>query len=118
MKVANFSEVEARSVSEPGAKGVTLRVLMGKNVGATNYVMRHFELAPGGNTPFHTHDWEHEVFVLSGQGKVRRTAGGETEIGPGSFVFVAANEEHGFTCTGSAPLAFLCVVPGGKYPGQ
>ena len=27
-------------------------------------------------------------------------------------------EEHAFVCAGESPLAFLCVVPSGKYPGQ
>ena len=48
---------------------------MGDNVGAPNFTMRHFEVAPGGRTPFHAHPWEHEVYVLSGTGKVRQKGG-------------------------------------------
>ncbi len=110
MHVARWNEAEAKAVAEQGAEGVTIRVLMGDNVGAPTFAMRHFELAAGGRTPYHTHAWEHEVFVLSGKGKVRR-AGGETDLEAGSFVFVAPGEEHSFVNVGAAPFTFLCVIP-------
>ena len=72
MHVGNWMDVEGKAVTEAGAGGVTIRVLMGDNVGAPNFTTRHFEVAPGGHTPFHAHPWEHEVFVLSGKGKVKR----------------------------------------------
>jgi quercetin dioxygenase-like cupin family protein len=117
MKVGKAKELEARPVSEPGAASVSIRVLMGKAEGAPNFVMRQFDIAPGGTTPYHTHDWEHEVFVVSGRGKVRGK-GGDSAIEAGSFVYVAPNEEHAFTCSGDSGMSFLCVVPAGKYPGQ
>ncbi len=113
MHAADWNAVEGKTVTEPGAKGVTIRVLMGENVGAPNFVMRHFELAPGGCTPYHTHPWEHEVFVLSGRGTARRKDG-ESPIGPGSFVYVAPDEEHNFVNGGREALTFLCVIPAAK----
>ncbi len=110
MHVAMWSDTIAKSVSEAGAEGVTIRVLMGDNVAAPNFAMRRFELAPGGRTPYHTHPWEHEVYVLSGRGKVRRN-GGESALEGGSCVFVAPGEEHGFVNVGDAPFVFLCVIP-------
>lgn len=110
MHIANWNEVEGKAVADQGATGVTIRVLMGENIGAPNFTMRHFEVAPGGSTPYHTHPWEHEVFVLFGTGKVRRK-GGEAEVRPGSFVFVAPGEEHSFVNDGNAPLTFLCLIP-------
>ena len=110
MNVASWSEIEGKAVGEAGAKGVTIRVLMGDNVGAPNFVMRHFEIAPGGFTPYHAHPWEHEVYVLGGTGKVRRKDG-ETGIGPGSFVYIPPDEEHNFSNAADAPLTFLCVIP-------
>jgi len=110
MHVANWEEIEGKEVSDPGASGVTIRVLMGENVNAPNFVTRHFEVAAGGHTPFHAHPWEHEIFFLSGKGKVRR-AGGATEVGPGSFVFVPAGDEHAFENAGLEVLSFLCVIP-------
>jgi len=83
MHVGSWKDVEGKTVAESGADGVTIRVLMGDNVGAPNFTLRHFEVAPGGHTPYHTHAWEHEVFVLSGTGKVKRKDG-ETAVGPGA----------------------------------
>ena len=110
MQVAKWNEVESKAVAEQGAEGVTIRVLMGDNVGAPTFAMRHFELAQGGSTPYHTHAWEHEVFVLSGRGKVRRKSG-ESDLEAGSFVYVAPGEEHNFVNAGASPFTFLCVIP-------
>ena len=37
--------------------------------------MRHFEIEPGGTTPLHEHEWEHEAFILTGGGVVYRQGG-------------------------------------------
>jgi len=113
MHVGRWKDVEGKAVTEAGAGGVTIRVLMGDNVGAPNFTTRHFEVAPGGHTPFHAHPWEHEVFVLSGKGKVKRTDG-ETEVGPGSYVFVPPDEEHTFANAGTETFSFLCAIPATK----
>jgi quercetin dioxygenase-like cupin family protein len=106
-------DVEGKEVAEAGAAGVTIRVLMGDNVGAPNFITRHFEVAPGGHTPFHAHPWEHETFILSGKGRVRRKDG-VTEVGPGSFVYVPPGEEHAFENAGPGVFSFLCVIPASK----
>jgi quercetin dioxygenase-like cupin family protein len=113
MHVGSWKEVDGKAVTEAGANGVTIRVLMGDNVGAPTFTTRHFEVAPGGHTPFHAHPWEHEVFVLSGNGVVRRKDG-ETEVRAGSFVFVPPDEEHAFANAGAATFAFLCAIPATK----
>ncbi|HEU5360628.1 MAG TPA: cupin domain-containing protein [Candidatus Deferrimicrobiaceae bacterium] len=114
MYTAQWKDVEGKAVTDPGAKGVTIRVLMGDNVGAPTFTMRHFEVAPGGSTPFHAHPWEHEVYVLSGAGKVRQK-GGEKAVGPGSFVYVPPDEEHNFENAGEVPFTFLCVIPASRF---
>lgn len=113
MHTAKWSEIEGKPVADPDARGVTIRVLMGENVGAPTFTMRHFEVAPGGSTPYHSHPWEHEVYVLSGKGTARRKDG-RTELGPGSFVYVPPNEEHNFENSGDEPFSFLCVIPAEK----
>ena len=113
MHAAKWSDVEGKTVTDPGAEGVTIRVLMGDNVGAPTFTMRHFEIAPGGRTPYHAHSWEHEVYVLSGKGNVRQK-GGEREVGPGSFVYVPPDEEHNFVNAGEATFTFLCVIPASR----
>ncbi len=113
MHVAAWNAIPGKPVTEAGAEGVTIRVLMGENVGAPNFVLRHFEVAPGGHTPYHTHPWEHEVYILSGRGRARRKDGA-AEVGPGSFVFVPPDEEHAFENAGDGPFVFLCAIPATK----
>jgi len=113
MHVSRWEDVEAKPVSDPGARGVSIRVLMGENVGAPTFTMRHFSLAPGGSTPYHAHPWEHEVYVLTGKGKVLRK-GGDSEVGPGNFVYVPPDEEHSFVNEGNGPFEFLCIIPAAK----
>jgi quercetin dioxygenase-like cupin family protein len=113
MHIGAWKDVEGKAATDAGAGGVTIRVLMGDNVGALNFTLRHFEVLPGGHTPFHAHPWEHEVFVLSGKGKVKRKDG-EADVGPGSFVFVPPDEEHAFANTGTDTFSFLCAIPATK----
>lgn len=110
MIVRKADEVEKNVVEEEGAKGVNVRWLISKEIGAPNFAMREFEIEPGGYTPYHTHHWEHEVYVLEGEG-VAVGPEGEHPIKPGTVVFVPGGEEHNFRNTGDIPLRFLCLVP-------
>jgi len=106
VKVHDFQDVEAIE----DAPGVIRRVVVGPEHGAPRFAMRVFELAPGSSTPFHSHWWEHEVFVLSGQGVFKCNAT-ETPVRHGTAVFVAPDEEHCFSNTGNDTLRFICVIP-------
>lgn len=108
MKVRNYRQVEAQEATE--AAGVTIRWIIGEEEGAPNFVMRVFDVEPGASTPLHTHDWEHEVFVLAGRGRVYG-GGEEAPLGEGDTVFIPAMELHRFVNGGDEPLRFICVVP-------
>ena len=88
----------------------TKQVLIGPKQGAKNFVMRLFTLGEGGCSPYHTHPWEHEVFILSGNGTVK-SAHGSTAVTARDFVYVPPNDEHQFLNAGSEPFEFLCLVP-------
>jgi len=106
IRIRDFRDVEA----QPAAEGVTMRVAIGPQEGAPVFNMRVFEVQPGCASPYHSHWWEHEVFVLSGQGVVKM-AEGEAPVGHGSTVFVPGGEMHQFRNTGTDLLRFLCLVP-------
>jgi quercetin dioxygenase-like cupin family protein len=108
MKVFHYTDVPAQPAE--GLPGVTLRWAIAQNVGAPNFAMRVIDVQPGAATEHHTHAWEHEVFVLEGQGSVRGVQG-ETNIGPGSCIYVAPDEVHQFINTGAGVLRFICVIP-------
>jgi quercetin dioxygenase-like cupin family protein len=86
------------------------RILIGSKDGAKNFVMRLFKLKPGASTPHHSHDWEHEIFVLKGK-IMARSEKGDYEVTEGSFIFVPANEKHQFVNIGDNDAEFLCVIP-------
>jgi quercetin dioxygenase-like cupin family protein len=106
IQVRDFRDVEA----QPAMEGVTMRVVIGPEEGAPFFNMRVFEVQPGYASPHHSHWWEHEVFVLSGQGVVKME-GGDTPIGYGSTVFVPGGEMHQFQNTSDDVLRFICLVP-------
>lgn len=110
MKVRNYQQVEQAPVTMEGSSGCQVRWLIDETTGAPNFAMRQFEVAPGGYTPRHSHPYEHEVFVLEGQGIVVE---GDVEhrLAPGDVVLVTPDEVHQFRNTGTAPLKFLCLVP-------
>jgi quercetin dioxygenase-like cupin family protein len=106
----SLSETPDAAVTEEGAKGVKIKWLINKDNGAPTFLMRHFTLEPGGFTPFHSHDWEHEVYVLEGDGKVRYE-GREEKITPGDAILIPPNRKHQFLASPGSSLKFLCMVP-------
>jgi quercetin dioxygenase-like cupin family protein len=109
MKAYHYQDIENQNIPAPAEK-VKIRWLINEKQGAPNFAMRRFEIQPGGSTPYHTHPWEHEVYVLEGNAKAVSKAG-EKDIGPGSVILVEPNEEHNFKNTGDKPLVFLCMIP-------
>ena len=96
--------------AEQGAHEVTVRWLITEDDGAENFAMRYFTVAPQGFTPYHSHDWEHEVFILDGQGVIR--IGDQTkELVKGIVIFIPPNVKHQFTNPSTNPLRFLCMIP-------
>ena len=112
MKVIQYPEAPVHVFDSRPAKGVTGRVVIGKEDGAGNFCMRIFELAPGGHTHCHTHAWEHEIFVHAGKGQVLRNGAWE-DIEKANVVFIPGNEEHQFRNTGDDTLVFVCLIPAG-----
>lgn len=110
MKVVHHESIPLTPVEIEGAVGAMSRCLIGQQDGAPSFTMRQFEIAPGGNTPKHSHGFEHEVFVLEGSGVVLEGSA-ERPLRAGTVVFVPPNELHQFRNTGSAPLEFLCLIP-------
>jgi quercetin dioxygenase-like cupin family protein len=115
MKVQNYRNVKGIAA----APGVTMRIVGGTNEKAPTFAMRVFEIEPGSATPFHTHPWEHEVFLLEGKGKLK-TSDKEIPLSEGDATVVLPNEQHSFINAGDKMLRMICVVPlvDGKMPGM
>lgn len=112
MKIASYHTIEPHHFDSDSVNGVTGRVAVGKADGADNFCMRIFEIQPGGHTPRHAHEWEHEIFVHSGNGELLSKDGWQS-ISEGSVVFIPGNETHQIRNTGSVPFVFVCVIPSG-----
>ncbi|MBN1908887.1 MAG: cupin domain-containing protein [Pirellulales bacterium] len=110
MKVAHYTQIESAPVDMEGSVGCQIRCLIGQADGAPHFTMRQFDVAPGGHTPKHTHPFEHEVYILEGQGVVLE---GNTEhpLSPGTAVYVPSGQLHQFRNTGAGTLKFLCLIP-------
>jgi quercetin dioxygenase-like cupin family protein len=112
MKIIHYSEAQAKKYPSEQAKGATGRVVVGQADGARKFCMRVFEIAEGGMTGKHAHEWEHEVFVHAGKGEIFRE-GKWAPLSSGSVVFIPGNEEHQLKNTGDSPFIFVCVIPSG-----
>ena len=110
MFIAKAEDVDERSVEMEGARDITIRWLIDPKVGAENFAMRLFRIEKDGCTPYHQHDWEHEVFVLQGDGIVR-TEEGDHKLGPRSVLFMPSGKWHQFLNAGPEDFEFLCLIP-------
>lgn len=110
MKICDYKDIELEEVGEEGATGVSVRWVISKDDGAPNFSMRVFDVQPGGSTPHHQHEWEHEVFILDGKAEVV-TDDGNKSAPAGSVVFVAPNEMHQFRNETDELLRFICLIP-------
>ena len=110
MKLQPIESHVQGNVEMEGASGVKMRMLISPDDGADKFHMRQFEVAPGGHTPHHAHDYEHEVLILSGSGTVNSHQGDKT-FKAGDVIFMPPNEKHQFLNTGAEPMTFICLIP-------
>lgn len=75
-----------------------------------DYVMRHFILPPHNIIPEHSHEWDHLMFTLSGDGIVE-VEGEPYEMKKGYWTRVPGGKKHIYNNTGDEPLEFFCIVP-------
>ncbi|HEY75795.1 MAG TPA: cupin domain-containing protein [Thermoflexia bacterium] len=95
---------------EPAEEGISIRWVISKPEGAPNFAMRVIEFAPGAVFEQHQHPFEHEIFVLEGEG-IAMGPDGEVEMRPGVVLYIPPDEPHGYRNTGEGVLRFICVIP-------
>lgn len=109
MQVIKSGSAAAARVVARGASQVRIRELITDANGAPTFAMRLFEVEPKGHTPLHQHAWEHEVFIVEGQGELRGKRA--VAFDQGDAVFVPPGEKHQFINTGQGGLKFICCIP-------
>jgi len=110
MIIKNINDVEKEIVTGKGVQKVVKQNLISVADSAPNFTMRRFMVEPGGFTFYHTHDYEHEVYILAGEGIVR-TKDAELKIKKDVAILVIPNEVHQFINNGNEDLVFLCIIP-------
>jgi quercetin dioxygenase-like cupin family protein len=111
MIIKKMSDVAAKSVQMEGAKNVSVRVIFGPDDKAPTFAMRVFEVDGGGHTPYHSHPFEHEVMILSGDVAVV-TDKGPRPLNAGDMILVMPNEQHQFkNLSETEKASFMCIVP-------
>jgi quercetin dioxygenase-like cupin family protein len=109
MHIGTMRGIEAEDLTIPGVRGAKIRWLIGEREGAKEFAMRVVTLEKGGEIPLHAHSVTHQQFILNGTGAVLSEEG-ETEVGPGDFVFVPADEKHGLRNTGDEDFELICCI--------
>ncbi len=114
--IRSLAAAAAKPVQMDGVKGVRMAVMVGREDGAPNFALRQFIVEPGGHSPRHSHDYEHEVFIVEGGGTVLLN-GKEQALKSGDVVYVPADHEHQFKAA-AAGMKFLCLVPMSRNCGD
>lgn len=105
MKI-RYKDKEKEEVDE----GIFRIWLIDESLGAKNFFMRMFEILPGKGTKEDKHPYEHEIFVVSGEGKIK-TGNTWEDMYPGDAFFIPGNVIHSIKNSGKEMLKFICIVP-------
>jgi quercetin dioxygenase-like cupin family protein len=108
MQVKRAEAVPSEPVKD--VPGVSIRWLWAEPDGAPTFALRLFEVQPGFSTPYHTHPYEHEIYVLAGQARLRGEAQ-EHMLDPGDTALILPDEQHQMVNAGPDVLRFLCAIP-------
>ena len=110
-KVGYWRKVKAKPVRKEMGSNTKVRWLISEEDGAGKYVMRLFEMKPGGHINLHKHPWEHEIFVIDGEGEI--LIGNEVyRVSKGNFIFIPPNIVHAYRNTSKTKtFRFLCIIP-------
>jgi quercetin dioxygenase-like cupin family protein len=108
--VGRIDELASVPVVGEGVVGVVKRVPLAAREGWDGYVMRVFDIEPGGHTPRHTHPWPHINYIIAGRGMLLLDDV-EHEVRSGAYALVPAGVKHQFSNAGSELFRFICIVP-------
>ena len=110
MYKTKLAKVPIETFHEIGATDTRLRTLIGGQDGALTTSLHEIIIGKGGSTAMHRHEWEHQLLVEQGRGRIEMVDGKVT-LAPGDVVLVGAGEDHAFVQSGKEPLRFLVVTP-------
>lgn len=106
----DYDSIKPHVYEGGAAPGAARRILIGRDEGAQDFVIRYFTIPPGGHSSHESHAHPHGVIIVQGGGQVLF---GEDwrDIGVGDAVWIAPDEVHQFKAPADQPLGFICVIP-------
>lgn len=112
MKIVPIDQVEKMKVQMEGAIGAWKQLPLGSMDGAPVYSLRVFTVEPGGNTPYHSHPYEHMNYIIEGEGLLVDEAGETHPVKQGDFALVNPNEKHQYRNNSHDKIfRMICGVP-------
>jgi quercetin dioxygenase-like cupin family protein len=109
----DYPSVQVKEYTEGNASsGATRRILIGRDEGADDFIVRYFTIPAGGHSSLEHHRHQHGVVVVQGHGRVL-LGDTWTEIGAGDAVYIEPDELHQLQASDEGPLGFICVIPAG-----
>jgi quercetin dioxygenase-like cupin family protein len=110
--VINSGDVPVEELTKNGATDVKVRYLIDERHGSERFALRLYIVQKDGHTPLDQHEYEHHVYILSGQGILRqsdRNAMISRPLREKDTIFIPSNAIHQFINERNEPLVFLCV---------
>ena len=112
MKTIKLDDIKKVKMDMEGALNVIKQVPISKNDGTPSFCFRVFTIEPGGHTPYHTHDFEHLNYIISGQGVLVDENNNTHPVSAGDFSIVHPNDKHQFrNISDDEPFVIICAVP-------
>ena len=112
MKIVPLDKVDKIKVQMEGATGAWKQLPLGSTDGTPVYSFRVFSVEPGGNTPYHSHPFEHMNYVIEGKGVLIDEAGNQHILGENDFAFVKPGEKHQYkNVSCDKVFRMICGVP-------
>lgn len=93
MKHIHYLDQEPEKIEMDEAKGAVIRHVITEKDGAPNFNMRIVSIERDGQGPSHSHSWEHEFFVLAGQG-IAEVGDSMVNLKQGDVLYVPPSVQH------------------------
>jgi quercetin dioxygenase-like cupin family protein len=110
--LVNAAHVPVERLEKRGAEKTQVQYLIDDRQGSDRFALRLYTVEKGGHTPLDEHPYEHHVYVLSGQGLLRRSKDANSPLQilkPRDTIFIPSNAVHQFSNTQDERFVFLCV---------
>lgn len=112
MVIKSIDQTSKEEVKMEGAEKAFKQIPVSSADGTPSFSMRVFTIKAGGHTPYHSHDYEHINYIISGNGEIIDENGSPKELKAGDFALVLPNEKHQYRNNSLIDdFVMICGVP-------